>query len=91
MSEVTDLLIQISERLGWSFILFVVFVYEIYFPRRFHWKGGTRLQHLMTEPSAGVVAALESIAEEVEGVNRRLIVEKLDDDKYHSWHFKNGK
>jgi hypothetical protein len=91
MSEVTDLVIQISESVGWSFILFVVFIYEIYFPRRLHWKGGTRLQHLLMEPSPGVVAALESLAEEVEGVSQRLIVEKLDDNGYHSWQFKNRK
>lgn len=87
MSELTDLFIQIGQTVGWDFLLFIVFTYEIFYPDRLHPFKGTKLKRLLMEPSPGVIAALEAVYEEHEELSRQRLVEELNGDVPRVWDF----
>ena len=73
MSELTDLIIQFGETVGWSAVLLVLFAYELFWPDSLHPFNGTKLKSLFREPNPAVVATLVAIAEETRGVDDSTI------------------
>lgn len=88
MSEFTDLIIQVGETVGWSFVLMVLFTYQLFMPERFHPGGGTKLQRLMREPNEAVIAALEAVYEQHPRLSKRKLIEILNGDAPRSWDFR---
>lgn len=87
MSELTDLIIQVGDMVGWSFLLWVTFLYELFFPDTLHLKSGTKLKQLLREPSPGVIAALEAVYQRHDELSEEKLLEKLNGDAPRAWQF----
>lgn len=81
MSELTDLIIQIGDRIGWDFLLFLLAAYQLYCPRSLHPQGGTKLQRMLVSVPDPVAIVLELLAENVPNI---------DEDKVHDAFVDNG-
>lgn len=87
MSELTDLFIQVGDTVGWSFVLLVVFAYQLYWPDRLHVANGTKLKKLFREPSPAVITALEAVYQRHDDLSQERLLEILNGDIPRTWQF----
>lgn len=91
MSELTDLVIQLGQNLGWDFLLFGFSVYELFCPGWLHPHGGTKLQRLLKTIPEPIAIILESISEEIEGIDEESVRDILQSNDYETEDFKDRK
>lgn len=85
---VLSVVVDAAAAFGWAGVLFGTFVYELFFPAWLHPTGGTRLQKLLLQPSPAVVTALEAIAEEMDSLDERAVMELFHEDNLHTYDLK---
>lgn len=87
MSALTDLFVQVGQKVGWDFLLFVLFTWEVFYPDKLHWAESTKLKTELRKPNTSVIAAIEAVYDNHTDLSREKLVEILNGDKPRAYEF----